>query len=213
MLRIPAFILLLGLSLSACQDRVEVPVTDRYPWQINLLSNGHTRIFGVELEHTRVNEAIAQLGRRYKLALFENPDGGLSLEVYYADFTRSGLSGRLVLSIDADDKELQHYKQTAMGKEKLLSGVVQYTLSEQSARQIDRLIVQSMTYLPYADLKTEIVVARFGEPAEKIRSHAKAEHWLYPDKGLDMILTEEGRDVLQYVMPARFKAFTKPLRR
>ena len=207
------FILVFVLFIGACQDRVEGPATDHYPWQINHLPHGHTRIFGIELERTRLNEATAQLGRRYKLALFENTDSKLSLEVYYSEFTRRGLSARLILTLDVTEKLLNEFKQAAKSKEKLLSGVLQYELSDQSINKTADLIIKSMTYLPFANLKEEVVLARFGAPAEKIRTHEQAVHWLYPDKGLDIILSEEGRDILQYVKPSRFESVAKPLRR
>lgn len=209
-------ILLFSLCLlvfAACQKQPQPPANERYPWQITLLANGNSSIFGVELGQTRVAEATGRLGHRFKTALFEDPAGGLTLEVYYAEFTRSGLSGRLVLTIDADAGLLQNYKMTAVSKERLISGVVQYRLSEAAGRELAQLTVTAMTYLPYTHLSPEVALARFGQPAQKIRSHAKAEHWLYPDKGLDMILSEEGKDILQYVTPAKFNALVEPLQR
>lgn len=196
---------------TACQEQPQPPVNERYPWQITLLANGNSSIFGVELGQTRVAEATGRLGHRFKTALFEDPAGGMTLEVYYAEFTRSGLSGRLVLTVKADAGLLQKYKTTAISKERLVSGVLQYRLSEAAGHGLAQLTVTAMTYLPYARLSAESALARFGEPAQKIRSHAKAEHWLYPDKGLDMILSEEGRDILQYVPPAKFAGLVKPL--
>lgn len=178
-----------------------------------MTASGHSSIFGVVLDQTRVADATERLGKRYKTALFEDMAGGMSLEVYYADFTRSGLSGRLVLTVEATGRQLQDFKSSATGKKKLQSGVLQYRLSKAAEQALTQLTVTAMTYLPYANLEPEIARSRFGEPSEIIRSHAKAEHWLYPAKGLDMILTEEGRDVLQYVPPNKFADLVKPLKR
>jgi len=206
-------ILLSLLMLSvACQEQMQVPADERYPWQITLTTSGSSSIFGVVLNETRLADAVNRLGRHYKIALFAETEDKLSLEVYYADFTRSGLSGRLVLTLDAGNDVLQTLKSKAGRGERLESGVIQYKLGAQVEPVIRDLMVRAMTYLPYADLKPEVAKARFGTPAEVIRSHAKAEHWLYPDKGLDMILTEEGRDILQYVPPNRFADLVRPLK-
>jgi len=36
-------------------------------------------------------------------------------------------------------------------------------------------------------------------------------HWLYPDRGLDIAVNPDGREVFQYVMPARFNELLEPL--
>lgn len=203
-------VIMLSLTLPACSDRPAPPANERYPWQITHTANT-TSIFGIALGQTQVAEAIKLLGSRYKTALFEARAGALALEVYYADFTRAGLSGRLVLTVQVDAKTLDQLRQQAIGHKILESGVKQYQLNNTGEQQLLGLTVKAMTYLPYADLSKEIAKARFGEPTQKIASHAQAEHWLYPDKGLDMILTEEGRDILQYVPPGQFKALVEPL--
>ena len=36
-------------------------------------------------------------------------------------------------------------------------------------------------------------------------------HWLYPVKGLDVVVREEGKEVLQYVAPREFERLARPL--
>jgi len=207
------FILAIIISLSACEKSPQQNKTDRYPWQITILADGSSRIFGIRLGVTTVSEAKQLIGNMPKAALFENPDGKLSLELFYSEFSRAGLSGRLVLTIRADTTELQGFKQQANSKNKLESGVLQYQLDATKLNQIESWPVASMTYMPYANLKEKIIIGRFGEPAEKIRSHEQAQHWLYPDKGLDLIINEAGKEILQYVPPTEFEMLAKPLRR
>lgn len=206
------FILFL-FALVACSNDSTIPANERYPWQITPTAGGSISIFGVALGESRVKDVINMLGRRQKVALFEDGKGKLSLEIYYSDFTRSGLSGRLVLTVDADESELKQFKERAQGKKQLESGVWSYSLGAADAQAMQGMLISAMTYLPYADLSEEIAMARFGEPTQKIRSHEKAQHWLYPEQGLDMILNEEGKDILQYVPPARFAELVRPLSR
>ncbi len=58
--------------------------------------------------------------------------------------------------------------------------------------------------MPSFNLDEEIAQARFGTPAEIIEVDAKQKHLLYPDKGLDLILSEDGKEVLQYLPPGEF---------
>ena len=204
--------LLLTVFLSACQESVNYSKDDRYPWQVTLMSDGSIRVFGIHLGVTPASEARDALGKAPKLALFENPDGRLSLELFYKEFTRAGLSGKLILTIGDSYDVLLSLKKQSHKHEKLESGVLQYYLDKPALAIIDKLPVVAMTYMPYAGLPEDTIRARFGEPAEKVRSHEKAQHWLYPDRGLDLVINEEGKEVLQYVSPAEFEKLASPLR-
>jgi hypothetical protein len=54
-------------------------------------------------------------------------------------------------------------------------------------------------------------VQRFGAPAERIRQGETLEHFLYPARGLDIVLDSKGKEVLQYVAPADFARLRAPL--
>ena len=206
-------IVLTVISLSACQESSQQNKNDRYPWQITIMADGRSQIFGIHLGVTTLRQARQLISGEPKLAMFENPDGKLSLEVFYKEFNRAGLTGRLVLTIDANNSDLQGLKQQASKKAKQASGVMQYWLDAMTLQQFETRSISALTYLPYANLEEDVIVGRFGEPAEKIRSHEQAQHWLYPDKGLDLIINEAGKEVLQYVPPKEFEKLVKPLRR
>jgi hypothetical protein len=55
-----------------------------------------------------------------------------------------------------------------------------------------------------------VILARFGQPDKKI-ALAEVTHYLYPDKGLDIALYKDAKDVLQYVSPQAFSQLTQPL--
>ncbi len=205
--------MLLGLGVSGCDRPAPQNQADRYPWQITILPDGGSRIFGINLGQTTIGEIMHLAGNQPKTALFENPGGGLSLEVFYSEFTRAGLTGKLVLTMAANNEALLALKQTALKKDQLESGVLQYTLDAPALSRIETWPVTSMTYMPYANLEEPTIVGRFGEPVEKIRSHEHAVHWLYPDKGLDLIVNDAGKEILQYVPPAEFDKLVRPLRR
>ena len=202
----------LALGLTGCQESSRQNKPDSYPWQVTAMADGSSRIFGIHLRTTTVAEAKQLLGNEPKLALFENPDGGLSLELFYNEFTRAGLSGKLILTLSGETAVLQSLKQQAAKAEKLESGVSQYRLGTSQQGMIDGLPVVAMTYVPYANLEEKVIQARFGEPTEKIRSHPQAEHWLYPQMGLDLIVNEVGKEVLQYVPPKEFASLARPLK-
>lgn len=206
-------VLLLALlgGLPACDKSPPQNRPDSYPWQITLMPDGSSRIFGIHLGVTTVREAKQQLGDAPATALFENPDGKLSLELFYKEFDRAGLSGKVVLSVHAEQAVLQEFKQHSFKRDHLESGVLQYRLDATALNRMETWPVTAMTYIPYADLAENIILSRFGKPAQKIRSHPEAQHWLYPDKGLDLIVNDNGKEILQYVPPKEFAKLERPL--
>jgi len=68
-----------------------------------------------------------------------------------------------------------------------------------------------VSFIPSANLDEDIIQQRFGMPAERIRGSEHTEHFLYPDRGLDLILDRKGKEVLQYVAPKDFASLRDPL--
>ena len=211
MLLRPIIILLcLGL-LTACQEKGYDPATDKYPWQVTILADGNSQVLGIRFYETTLAEARQKLGQRPDIALFENPDGRLSVEMYYKEFNRGGLSANILLTLVEDQALFERLKQQAPGKKRTETGVMKYALSESALRQLEASPIAGLTYVPYANLDEEMVSKRFGEPAQKIQTHEQAQHWLYPEKGLDLIINTEGKEVLQFVPPQEFDRLAGPL--
>ncbi|MFO7604193.1 MAG: hypothetical protein R6X06_10315 [Gammaproteobacteria bacterium] len=202
-------IILAVLSLAACSDNSMQG--ELYPWQVTAVAQGNSRVFGLELGRATFADAQHILGRRYDAAIFENQDGRLSLEVFYKEITLGGLTAKFVLSLDADTAVLQRLKGRPLKKETLESGVIKYIAAKNDTHEFMDMNIVAITYMPITNLTDEIVSNRFGEPAEKIRTHDSAQHWLYPDKGLDVLINAEGDDVLQFVPPREFARLRQPL--
>lgn len=199
--------------LFAC-DRGDAPLVsleEVYPWQIVVLPDGRSRVFGITLGGSRLADAVAILGQDFRLALFENKGESLTLEAYYKEVTRGGLSGRMVLVLEAEQPELEAMRERAVKRRVLDSGAVRYTLTSQDYRAALEKTIYGLNYIPYIHLDEDIVRRRFGEPAERIVIDPARQHWLYPDRGLDLLLDEEGKELLQYVAPAEFGRLRAPL--
>ena len=196
--------------LTACND--SATHGEMYPWQATPVANGNSRVFGIELGKATFDDAEDVLGRLYDAAVFENPDGGLSLEVYYKEVTLAGLTAKFVFTLNASEATKQRLKGRPLKRERLQSGVIKYTVAKNDDDVLLPLEITAITYMPITNLDEDIVSRRFGQPAEKIRTHKSAQHWLYPEKGLDVIINAEGKDVLEYVPPREFDKLVKPLK-
>jgi len=201
-----------ALLLAACEQQTP-PTQQIYPWQITRLPDGNSRVFGIEFQRTTLEEARAILGTRHDEGLFENPDGSLSLEAYFNEVTLGGLSGRFILILQASDQELQGIKQRAGSSKIMESGARRYRPAQVDRARLLDMPISALSYIPYIDLDDELIRRRFGVPEEIIEAGDGKQHLLYPDMGLDLMLDEEGKELLQYVPPKDFLQLRSPLLR
>lgn len=202
----------IALLLVGCdRDRPDTPGDQIYPWQIERLPDGDSRVFGIQFNHTTLKQARSVLGIRHDEGLFENPDGSLSLEIYFNEVTLGGLSGKFILTLGASRSELEALKQRAINSRRMDSGAIRYQPAPSDREQILDLPVAALAYIPYTDLDEELVRLRFGTPGDVIPVAEGKRHFLYPASGLDLLLDEEGKELLQYLAPRDFDRLRRPL--
>lgn len=208
--RVVVLIVLL-FSISACKQANDQPKEDIYPWQITIQADGKSRVFGITLGESTLNDASEKFSREYKMGLFETTNQPLSLEAYFNEVTMGGLSGKYVMTLEATQEELESLLQNAVKRKVLESGAKRYSLKAETTAVLAQKRITSLSYIPYINLDEEIIIKRFGEPAERIVVDEKRQHLLYPELGLDLLLDEEAKELLQYVTPAEFEQLRQPL--
>jgi hypothetical protein len=186
---------------------------ENLPWQIQTLEGGASRVFGVTLGHDTMGEARERLGKDMELAIVVSGDEAGSLEMYYGNYRAGPLNGKLILAGDLDDATLSLLRQRAGLPKYLDSGARKYHLQPEDLPLGYGAPVGTITFIPSAALDEDIAGARFGPPHETIRTGDGNTHLLYPALGLDLILNEKHRDVLQYVAPRDFARLSAPLSR
>lgn len=181
------------------------------PWQIELLPEGRSRVFGLTLPQTSLDQAWKQLGPDLELAVIAQNGAAGSLEAYADRFTAGVLTGKLVLSFSLDPEALLRLQADAVRRRPTGSGAWRYVLDPRHPGAARDGQLQDITFIPTAHFDAATALERFGTPAERIPGNDGGDHWLYPDLGLDLILSEQGREVLQYVAPRDFERLRKPL--
>lgn len=205
-------LLLLAVPLFFLPDSAPpVAPTQGMPWQIEKLADGGTRVFGLVPGRSTFDEARRKFGGEPQVALVIAPDESGSLEAYFDNVATGPITGRMVLTLASTPEQRAGMLQRARKAEYMKSTTRQIELGETDLAYAITATVEAIVFIPAANLDEQIVLQRFGAPAERIRSDEFREHFLYPDKGLDLQLDAKGKEVLQYVAPRDFARLREPL--
>ncbi len=200
-----------GLYLSSFKDPLAHHVG--LPWQVETLPTGQTRVFQLTLGETPLIVAEKQFKAIAELTLFRDVDGEHSIEAFLGDAKSAGLKAKMVFRMQIDQDQMQSMYERGARISTLGSGTRKVTLSGEDAQRVRHMPIASITYLPSIHLKPELVHKRFGEPAEKRQDpESDGVHWLYPDKGVDVVISETRKEVIQYVLPRDFEQLVAPLK-
>lgn len=182
------------------------------PWQVDVLPGGATRVFGLTLGASPI--AAARRGDdEVQVALVARGDEPGALEAYVERFQAGFVDGRLVIAAAADEAQRRAWRARSTQREPGAEGTWRHRLAPADLAAARQAPVTGLTFIPAAQLDAATVAQRFGEPAERVRTGPRLEHWLYPERGLAVTIDAEGREVLQYVAPAEFDARLRaPLR-
>lgn len=181
------------------------------PWQVEKLSDGGSRVFGITIDQSTFNEVRKNFGDEGLLALVIAPGESGSVEAYFEKINAGFVTGKLLLTIQSSLQEREAIQRRAVKTEYMDSMARRVTLHEADIDAMQKSPIIGVSFIPSAHLDEEIIQQRFGIPAERIRSSEHAEHFLYPDRGLDLVLDQKGKEVLQYVAPRNFSRLRDPL--
>ena len=189
----------------------EKPGLAGLPWQIELHEDGLTEVFGVTIGRSTLAAALEVLGDDMELAIVVQGDQSGSLEMYYGHYRVGLLGGKMVLQADADQAELERWRDNAVRYDYMATGnAKKFYLAESDLQQALRSTITGITFVPNVNLDEEVVLARFGDAEQRLERDG-AIHFLYPHKGLHIAISNDVKDVLQYVPPARFDKLSEPI--
>ena len=185
------------------------------PWQITPTATGLVKVFGLTIGESTLKQVETKFEEPAKVSLFERgEDKQRVVEAYFDRILLSGLRAQVVVVIDVSDQLLEDIYQHGTRIAKMGDGGRKVTLSSDDIERIYKMPIRSMTYIPRARLDGPLLTKRFGEPQRKIaETEAGITHWLYPEKGLDILLNNNGKVVFQYLPPNNFDEIVEPLER
>lgn len=192
-------LLALGLMLTGCGQ--EGGKLDDLPWQVTVDEQGNPQVFHLEVGKSTLKALIEHVHSFPELAVFSYENGKRTLEAYFGTQRLGLFEAKLIAELQADDDTLTRFQQNTSKREGMASGQWKYALAEKDMQSADSFVVRKLVYMPAVNYEPDIVEARFGQPAERLPSPAKpgVAFWTYPDKGLIILMNNEGGEILYYV--------------
>jgi len=206
---------ILALVLGVYLSSLKAPKTDHagFPWEVEILPSGQSRVFSLTLGENTLHDAQQLFKEIAELTLFSAKDSAPVIEAFFTEVKIGGLKSKMVMSFQLPEDEIQAMFNRGARIATLGSGTRKVTLSADDAAKVRNTAIASITYLPSVHLDESLIENRFGVPSEKIiDSESDAVHWLYPEKGVDIALSETDKEVILYVSPAAFDKILQPLK-
>ncbi|HHH39137.1 MAG TPA: hypothetical protein ENK50_06145 [Sedimenticola sp.] len=183
----------------------------KLPWQIRIDETGHPTVLGITLGRTTLKQARDLFQEQGELNLFVTPPDHYAIEAYFQRLFLSGLRADVILTLAVDPLVRKAMYERGLRISKLGSGDRKVDLTVEDKKLLEEVPVDHITYIPAIDLDEVLITARFGEPTLRIAESPEVSHWLYPAKGLDIAVNRNGKEVIQYVIPAKFDQILGPL--
>lgn len=196
-----------GTGQGAASRAAGVPL----PWQVTVHPDGSSEALGLRLGSSTLADARQRFGPDTQIAIIAAPGEEGTLEAFVDPAQAGFIVGKLVITAELPTAELRSLRDRALKSEFMESTTRKYTLRAEDEAQALQARIVALSFIPQARLDAEAVLARFGPAAARVRSNGQQEHFLYPEKGLDVIVDSEGKELLQYVAPRDFERLRAPL--
>src|SRR5574343_893216 len=181
------------------------------PWQIALDGQGGSSVFGLQPGRSTLSEARRQFGGDVQVAIIAKPDEQGSLEAYFQQVSLGFVLARVIVTLDVPEAGIAAIRERALKAEYMESATRKITLHPDDLAAADGMAIRAISVIPNVNLDEATVIERFGQPGERLPVAEKRVHLLYPEKGLDVIIDGEGKELLQYVAPRQFSVLRDPL--
>jgi hypothetical protein len=178
------------------------------PWQVEVQADGASRVFNVSLGQTSLDELSRRLNKVPEIAVFVTNEGPGAIEAYFGKIRLGIFDAKFVLMLEASPEMLLRVAENAGEPEPMPSGSWKRVVGEQDIPDVVNLPIREITYVPSVAYEPDLVEQRFGKPATVLGLDETSDYWLYPEKGLAILMNQDGKEILQYVHPAAFRGLT-----
>ena len=170
------------------------------PWQITIMPDGKSSIFGIHLGTTTYNHTKELFHEFGKIAVFAQEGKPSTVEAFFDSVHLGGITGKLVLNLDVPEPQIIEMMSRAYKARLQDSGAHRYELRNSDNASVVNAPIIAITYVPSVKLDADIARFRFGEPGSISQDtlDANTTIWNYPLTGLTIRINEHEKTVLQY---------------
>jgi hypothetical protein len=181
------------------------------PWQITVDGQGGSQVFGLKPGLSTLAEVKRQWGDELDLAIIAEPGEPGALEGYYAQVGLGFVMAKVIVTLDLSQERIIAMRERALRSKHMESTTRKITLHPDDLLLATQFPVRAISVIPLVNIDETTVVQRFGQPEERIVLSDKRVHLLYPKNGLDVVVDQDGKELLQYVAPRDFAHLRTPL--
>lgn len=181
------------------------------PWQIELDAQGGSSVFGLRPGVSTVGDVRQKFGSEMDVAIIAEPNEMGTLEGYYSQVALGFVLAKVIVTVDAKNELISEMRDRALKAKHMESTTRKITLNPDDLAAVEKMTVKAISVIPSVNLDEATVIQRFGPPGERLAVSEKRVHLLYPEKGLDVVVDGDGKELLQYVAPRNFAELREPL--
>lgn len=182
------------------------------PWQIETDGQGGSRVFGLQPGVSTLADVRRQLGNEIEVAIVAEPNEVGMLEGYYAQVSLGFVMAKVIVTVDLPADAISAMRERALKAKHMESTTRKITLHPDDLASAGSMRIKAISVVPTINLDEATIVQRFGQPDERLVVSEKRVHLLYPQRGLDVVVDTDGKELLQYVAPRDFASLREPLR-
>ncbi len=192
-------------------DHTEARTGAGVPWRVEPQAGGGIKVMGLTLAPagapgSTLQDAHDMWKDGMEIAIIAAPGEDGTLEAFVDPLAAGMISGKGIITAQLPKQQIKAMRERALKAEFMESTTRKYKLDPLDLQAALKAPISALSFIPQANLDEATILSRFGQPAERVRSNGHVEHFLYPDKGLDIALDTEGKELLQYVAPPLFDA-------
>ncbi len=181
------------------------------PWNITLSPQGNSQVLGITLEESSVEEALTHWEEAPEITIFVKEGVSTKVEAFFEQVNLGGIRATIVAEIEVADEQLNTLIDQGARISTQGDGSRKIEVDGPGMRVVEQSPIISLTYMPKANLPPETIEKRFGKPEYVFELPEGITHWIYPQQGLDIVISAETKEVLQYVSPKRIERLLTPL--
>lgn len=187
-------------ALLLLPEPAQQPDKSALPWNSFRDEQGRVHALGLVIGQSTLRDAMARFGKDVEIKEFANKDlQPISLEAYFPYIYIMSIKSPLILRLHVSPQRMQALLEEAPGIRGTPTGDKEVLISDFQARTLLDSPIESITLPVSRDLPEAAILKRFGTPTYKRKNPAdNTERWIYPEKGLEIIVDPEGKEVLEW---------------